>query len=403
MQVFLEAIKFNHDPTSASADALNIRRNATDFVTVPEWQRGVSVNPEDSPAAYSITDTRGHHITIQAQLHTPDGANETVRVRARDLTFTQPGCTGCLLGLWQLIVAVLTVLFGNVLGEVRARSVTFDNAGNTGFVPFRLRNVKLWRAGVGARTTIWQWEYRTDKAPWTPFQITRHRIYSLVELPKTPWQQTPYAPANTQLPWTEVMDYACSWAFLATTADETAAGVTRNVFDLGPSIVTYDCPGGGATHYASPGFDCTAFLDRLKGGVGNGQYVNCTDCATVTSTFANVLGCDLWQSRMGYFFDLNEILAIGSNVWQTACGWGSFSYHEVAWKGACTSDDNIFDACLEVDGDADPTTPPHTPLLPVNLRFGNPGDGDYRDRLATPAGRPSCNPDPSTKQRRAVY
>ena len=28
-------------------------------------------------------------------------------------------------------------------------------------------------------------------------------------------------------------------------------------------------------------------------------------------------------------FALNEILAIGSNVWQTACGWGSFSYHEV--------------------------------------------------------------------------
>jgi hypothetical protein len=32
MQVFLDAVKFNHDPTSASADALNIRRNATSIL-----------------------------------------------------------------------------------------------------------------------------------------------------------------------------------------------------------------------------------------------------------------------------------------------------------------------------------------------------------------------------------
>jgi hypothetical protein len=130
--------------------------------------------------------------------------------------------------------------------------------------------------------------------------------------------------------------------------------------------------------------------------------VNCTDCATITSTFANALGCDLWQSRMGYGFDLNELLSIGSNVWQTACGWGGFSYHEVAWEDDCTSDDDVFDACLQVDGDANPTSAPHTPLLPVNLKFGLPGELTYRDRLATVAGRPNCNPQPGTRQRRAI-
>jgi len=40
MGVQLEAIKFNHDSASATHDALNVRRNATQFVTVPEWQRG---------------------------------------------------------------------------------------------------------------------------------------------------------------------------------------------------------------------------------------------------------------------------------------------------------------------------------------------------------------------------
>jgi hypothetical protein len=76
---------------------------------------------------------------------------------------------------------------------------------------------------------------------------------------------------------------------------------------------------------------------------------------------------------------------------------GSFSFHEVAWKGACGVNEEVFDACLQVDGDPDPTTPPHTALLPVNMRFGNRGD-----RLATPTGRLSCNPQPGTRTRRAI-
>ena len=64
MSVRLEAIKFNHDPGSATADALTLRRNATQTVAVPEWQWGVSVNPEDSPAAYAMKETQGQTITI---------------------------------------------------------------------------------------------------------------------------------------------------------------------------------------------------------------------------------------------------------------------------------------------------------------------------------------------------
>jgi hypothetical protein len=111
---------------------------------------------------------------------------------------------------------------------------------------------------------------------------------------------------------------------------------------------------------------------------------------------------------MGYGFGLNPMLGIGSSIWEPAClscncGWtGSFYYHEVAWKNGCTANDEVFDGCLQVDGDADPTIAPHTPLLATNMRFGNPGDGQYRDRLATPGGRANCNPQPSTRQRRAI-
>ncbi|MFN2169236.1 MAG: hypothetical protein ACK2U9_23625, partial [Anaerolineae bacterium] len=173
-------------------------------------------------------------------------------------------------------------------------------------------------------------------------------------------------------------------------------------------LIGYDCPGGGLTHYTSlfaPNtFDCTAFLDRLRGGFGRGYYVNCVDCATIVSTFANSLGCDLWQSAMfgERPFGLNPVLAVGSNVWQTPCGWGSFPYHEVAWKGACTAGDEVFDACLQINGGSSIVSP--VPLLPAGIRFGEIGDGLYRDRLATPAGRVNCAPQPQfTRRRRPIW
>jgi hypothetical protein len=36
MAVALESIKFNHDPSTAATNALNIRKNATEAIPVPE-------------------------------------------------------------------------------------------------------------------------------------------------------------------------------------------------------------------------------------------------------------------------------------------------------------------------------------------------------------------------------
>jgi len=368
--IFIEAIKFNGNPTSVSHDAVNIRQNAAHFVAVPEWRRFISVNPEDSRVAYAIAPTLGKSLYIDVALGSTDPGVAFVEVRVEH--------------------------------DVKARPVNFIN-GESGFVTFELLAPPTRHGHVGIWDVEWHWEYRSGPHhPWRHFTTTRHRIYVVLDAPTLPWKQAPYNSANTQLPWTDVLDYACRWAEGATSKDMAAALVTQDVYALGPTLITYDCPGGGGSHYSWGSFDCSAFIERLKGGVGNGIYVNCSDCATFVSTFANVLGCDLWQSRMGWGFALNQLLAIGSNTWQTACGWSGFSYHEVAWEGACTAGNDVYDACLQVDGDADPTAAPHVALLPQDLRFGNPGDLLYRDRLATPAGRTSCNPQPATRQRRVV-
>jgi len=381
----IEAIRFNHDPNSATHDALNIRVDNAHFVNVPEWRHGVSVHPADSPAAYAIAAVGHNTITIQARFHVNLAVKPPLEIRA------------------------VTVSKGNPLGNVLPAGVVFDVNGNSGWVTFKVSG----HLGSSVRVTniAWRWEAKDPATnQWVPFATTLHRIYVILDIPTAPWQQTPYAAGNTQLPWTSVLDFACWWASGASTKDAAAGLVTEHIYALGPGTVTYDCPGGGASHYSAGNFNCTAFLDRLHGGPGNGIYVNCSDCATFTATFSNILGCDLWESRMskgglgiGGGFALNPLLAIGSSVWQTACGWGSFSYHEVAWKGGCTANDDIFDACLEVNGSANPTTgPPFIGVLPKNMLFGPVGTLDYRGRLCPPAGQPNCNPQPPSRQRRMV-
>jgi hypothetical protein len=106
--------------------------------------------------------------------------------------------------------------------------------------------------------------------------------------------------------------------------------------------------------------------------------MNCDDCATSVSTFANLVGCNLRQLDLGpVFFTTNLVKLIGFSQEDNI----EFIHHEVAWNGCVTEDGKVFDACLQVDGDAQPDAPPFEPLLPTNIRFGSPSDRDYRFRL----------------------
>jgi hypothetical protein len=414
----LQAVKFLHGPAATRAGALRLRRNAARTIEVPEWRDGLGGRHADSVAAYAINRTRTTTITIQAALALTRGGMRSAEVRAVPRTlppppwWLEPGVAALspgaayVLASWyaRFLAALAAGAAGDALGGVDARTVTFRSDGTTGFQTFELTGSTLSDRGVGVQDVTWRWQYRPgDSEPWRDFAESRHRIYAVLDRPTRPWLQTRRA-TETQLPWTEVLEYACRWAAGARTGEEAATLVTLAVNALGNGLIEYGCPILGLSQYSLPFFNCTALLERLRGGIGNGPFVNCTDCATIVSTFANVLGCDLWQSKMAGAvpFSLNAIRAIGSRSWQLPCGWAAFSYHEVAWKNRCTASDEVFDACLHVDGDLDPTRPPHTALLPTNIRFGHTGEGLYRDRLAAPPGRMNCAPQPSTRERRLV-
>jgi hypothetical protein len=382
MDLILEAIKFNHDPLSATTDAFNIRRNEMQPVIVPEWRRGISLNPEDSPAAYARDEIAKNTITIRARFTCTD--NTVTKVWVRALDGHQDHSSG-------------SDTLKNVLGIVLMTEVPLSN-GQSGFVELTLDNVRIGSAGVSVSDVIWKWKFSLNSQDWNDLVTTTHRIYTVLCLPTEPWQPGSLQPTNIQIPWTDVLDYACAWAAGAQDVDAAASKITEDVNALGLGKVTYD-PTALYIQQGTDNFLCTEFLDRVGGGPGRGDTVNCSDCATAVSIFSNILGASLAQSSMGSHFYFNHVRKIG----QREEDGGNFQRHEVAWKGGCTKDDYLFDACLQLDFDEDPENNPFLPLLPTNILFGTPENGQYQFHLA---GRKTyggpCEADPSSKRHRLI-
>lgn len=356
MQVFLEAIKFNHDHNSATSDALTIRKNEMEGIPVPEWRVNATGPSENFPAAYARDAIGQNIITIRARFSCSDKTVRSLEVQA-------------------------IARQGEALGDVEKATVNFLENGKSDYATFELPNANLDHIGVG--TMHWNWQFRSPAINgWISFADSDHRIYTILSIPSSPWDAEP--------PWTEVLEVACNWATGAHDVDQAATQITNRVFELGGELVSYS----RTPAYAQKKFDCTAFLKLLRDGVGKGQTVNCDDCATIVSTFANILGCDLWQSGMGYDFATNYIFIIGSSGWATT----GFPRHAVAWKDACEEGDSLFDSCLEVDGDGKPTLKEHKALLPTDIKFGSTRDKkSYKFYLMNQG---QCDPDPTHERKR---
>jgi hypothetical protein len=367
MSISIEGIKFNYDPDLSTTGAINLRRNENQVVPIPEWQPGSCSNHECSPAAYrrnAVPDP----MQIQASFFV-DGVLEA-----------------------PLKIKGVASIAGHILGDTSEEII--PSSGSSGFVTFELSTASLSTEPVGVYDIGWRWHYlsyRDDGEPfWTQFQETNHRIYSILSDPTEPWEWNATAEGNIHIPWAEVLDVACDWATGATTPDEAAAAITSAVYNLGTGVVT----DSGSPVYALITFHCTEFLELLRGEVGRGHTVNCDDCATVVSTFANLLGCSLSQSGMGLNFDTHEVIEIGKLDFQPE----GYLRHAVAWKGECDKNDELFDAFLEVDGAGAPGGE-QEPLLPANIQFGDQRSEQYHFRLVASG---QCEPRKIEKKRRLL-
>lgn len=238
------------------------------------------------------------------------------------------------------------------------------------------------------RVLVWKYEYRTAGGgayePVPGQQKTRHRFYTIVNRPifATGASGTQYAG-----PWVMVTDLVYTWATKigitmsneAEVLEAVIKGFFGQVGDVRTAIMgcNYDCPSmggdGGATHYFDFGSN-TASLSRLLNFKPNGQYINCSDVASSTSTMSAMLGVRGVQLvRLG-FMQLKAIWGIGTPAYTTNL-WGtghSFSYHHIITRNAGV---NVSDACMCIDEDGNPNATPGLPGWNVDRIWA--GAGGY--------------------------
>jgi hypothetical protein len=368
--VMIDAIMFNHDTTKMSSDAMNIRKDHDETIEPPEWMLGETWIPEDCRAAYSIADV-GSVVTIKARF----------AVYPTDVTSATVWATG-----------------GGLLGPIQPQVINFVNGiSDPEFVEIPLSGHTIKTGGVRKEDLSWTWQYTCGhEEVGRTMTTTYHRVYVVVKEPQGPWEQQLY-PANIQNPWADVLEYSCEWARGTTTVDNAATMITRKVNEPAGNV-KYDQASGASYYTRGDWFLCTAYIAQLR-GEGWSDIVNCTDCASFVTTFANILGCELWESRMRRNFGIYPIIGIGLTdfgpPFTNPDRWG-FSYHEVAWKAPAGNADRLFDACLKVNAREDgqtgrPDRQNPTAELPTYAVFSD-ASFCYKKKLVQEAHRPNCNP-----------
>jgi hypothetical protein len=384
MTVEILAIVFDHRHDGAGTYTVPLRYNGVIPVLAPEWRLGQT---HPSAAAYRI-DRLPAVAEVEVQLRASPDEPRLQEIRASAIPSQGD------------LPPPLTLV--DALGS---RLVGFDARGFSGPLRFSFDTSAL-RSGVALGTVDWLWQARSGGGlPWRDIAVTSHRFYSLISAPTAPWRIDGDGFLGAVFPRADMLDFACAWAYGATDVREVSDAVTRAVHALGGKTFRYDAL-VGAPHYTLLGAQlllCDALVERLRGGLGTGPLVNCSDCATIVSTMANLVGADLWQSKMGLVgngFPLNPLRGIGGSDWTRL--YGAFAFHEVAWGGGASAEDQVWDACVELDGDGDPARAPHVPALATGQVFAGAENACYRDWITAKKGRDLCRPQPSMRVRRPV-
>jgi len=375
----VKEIHFNHDTTSESSDAINLRLDGTSVIAAPEWVLG----ERPKPAAY-VRSAVSKQVTIKVKL-VGGPSLETRSIRA-----VAPSNARA----WALPdVPELRA----VLGEVRKKNVKFDSNGESHLEEFAITG-RLDLEVVGATTTPWIWQARID-GRWVDFDSTRHLTYVLPDEPKAPWCKAETALSSWQLPWAVALDWACVWAAGATTAEESTALIAKainehpgHIYDVdGTAYVVDDDPFSPPP----PTFQLSQYLDDLNNAAD--ILIDCKGTSSALVTFANLLGADL-SPLMITNVNNRRFTTKPVKPFAAAFGEQSWGYHQVALAPGFLTDATggvlpgvvvagtpltggidrelpIYDANLQLDQSA--------PFLPVKARLGTAGTGGsgYRFHL----------------------
>lgn len=381
MNVQLERIVFDHGAGAPADRGLSL---VTSGGPAPPWSP-----TETSPSlvAYPLKSDVPRPLRVEATFSFPAGFVAGVSVRAQPVSDE------------------------DVLGSTNAVVLPQPAAGSgRSSVMCGLTNTRMWELGIGRYGLMWQWQYRLPgSSAWLDLRVTKHIVYVTLAAPTKPWSEN--APLRS-----DVLDLACRWAsgitFVSSpaTARKALRRIEAALFAFGDRLatpVTY-LEAGDSRYTRSPAmaFALTDFLSLLAGQPpGGDNNVNCSDCASALATFANALGCGLQQVKIAKRNDgmmrTNPIVTVGAGrrpgyeperVSRTRL----FRFHEVTAlddPAEPPSGDAVFDACLMVDRDSNPTSQAVTHSF--GLAAGMPAGSvsapstsvKYLRRLLSPAAR----------------
>lgn len=324
-------------------------------VDLPEWRASASKSAKDSPVAFCIARTAEAKPVIEVVLES-SGANCEIEIRAHD------GSGG-----------------GNILGVPGPRVIEFDSTCRAN-VELPLPQARF--TAVAVHNDIWLWQWRERGKAWEDLARTDHRIYVTLDAPNSRWS----VEECHQYPWIEALDVSAGWASGARDVDDAASRITRGVFALGQASsehpqFTYLSPSFTDDNgFEDSHFDCASFLGALAGCDSLPTVVDCSDTAAIVATFTNILGGRLIRSVFGADFVTRPICPIG----QTEFVHLQFGFHEIAWKGAATTEGRVWDACLLVCRGSNPDYHPHAGVNCTGWKLGEYLENEYFWRLVAP-------------------
>ncbi|MDO4628378.1 MAG: LamG-like jellyroll fold domain-containing protein [Planctomycetia bacterium] len=158
-------------------------------------------------------------------------------------------------------------------------------------------------------------------------------VYTVLDIPKDPWNVEDTISDDMYVPWVTALDYACSWANSQTTPDEAIAEITRKAYsDFGK---TY-----GNSSYVK-GSKCN-LMQIMKM-----PNVDCCAISAVVILFSQVVGIkDVQYLEIMGPFQTNSIKLIGTKNWLEQ----SWIMHQVVLY-----DKKVYSACELLGGEARPT------------------------------------------------
>lgn len=351
----LETVLFNHGQGKVSP--MNIRENERKSISAgePEW-KGAALYP----VLYNIGNfKKGDSITIRCTFYSGQEDSGTAWVRARDVSDTA------------------------LFGDSEEQKIRIDKK-KSGFVMFRFPNHQLADKGILKEELRLEWEYSYDRNTWKKMGASNHLIYTILGTPGYPWGgEDVFVWSNEEecrnRPWISALDVMYPYVKGIKDLKSLYRKITETVnSEFG---FKYDVKQGRPKYYSESDIFFYFYLAWCIKDMANHveAIINCTDCAAIVTTFANLYGGQLSVRMIGSGFDCYKIQSIGSHDWaytfqsSSKTGQGHFSMHQIAVEYTGKDQDNrtteVYDSCLKVDDSPTPGEPHGNAVLPVGMRF----------------------------------